>query len=68
MAGHFPELGWVGMEVRLAAMAQQSFKSESSVKGCQDAEIMSHTFLVCAPFLGMQPVFSPTSSLNTMTC
>lgn len=68
MAGHFPELAWVWMEVRLAAMAQQSLKSESAAEGCQDTEILSHTFLVCSPFHGMQPMLSPTSSLNTKTC
>lgn len=49
MAGHFPGLGSVGMEVGLAAMAQQSLKSERSVQGLPGGRNhVSHVPCVCA--------------------
>lgn len=49
MAGHFPELVSVGMEVGLAAMPQQSLKSESSVQGLPGGRNhVSHVPCACA--------------------
>lgn len=63
--GHFLELVGAGL---LAAMAGSLSSLVAQLMGCHEAEIVSHTFLVCASLLGMQPALSPTSRFNRKTC
>ena len=64
MPGHFLELVGAGL---LAAMAGSLSSLIAQLMGRHEAEIMSHTFLVCASLLGLPPAFSPTSRFNVKT-